>query len=243
MTAAEANEKYAEYLKGKRVALVGPASTALGTGKGKYIDDHDVVVRINKQFWAWDCWHDDIGSRTDVLYSCLVPTQTAGGIRLANKKFIRSQDYKFVVWGVMGKAMLREGFGSDLYSFKTVKNFLKVVGGKFPVPVIDTEHWRKAYWGCKGKPNTGTNAIWDILRYDIKSLYITGLSFYRTGYIPKYRNGLENPKRAKKHIIASSHASGENQLKYILSLIENDSRVVLDDFLLQQQLGSDKPTP
>jgi len=232
-----ANEQYAEYLRGKRVALVGPAATALGTGKGKYIDEHDVVIRLNKQFWAWECWHEDIGTRTDVLYSCLVPTQTAGGVRLSDKKFIQAQDYKFVVWGVMGKSMLRQS-GEDMYRFRLIKNFLKVVGGKFPVAVMDREQWVSTYWGCKGKPNTGTNAICDLLRYDIKSLYITGISFYRTGYIPKYRRGLENAQRAKRHINKSSHASGENQLRYILSLIEDDSRVVLDDFLMKQRIDS-----
>ena len=40
------NEEYFDYLKGKRVALIGPAKSVEGTRQGSVIDDYDVVVRI-----------------------------------------------------------------------------------------------------------------------------------------------------------------------------------------------------
>lgn len=225
------NEEVSEYLKGKTVAIVGPASTALGTGKGEFIDSHDVVVRINKEFFAIPGREKDIGTRTDVLYSCLVPTQTAGGVRLLNKKFIHAQPWKAVVWAAFSKHLLTLNEPPDFYAYKNMANFCKRVDGKFPVGHIDPDVWVKAYWGSKGKPCTGTNAILDLLNRDVKSLYITGLSFFKTGYVPNYRRGLESARAAHKHIIRSSHSSGDNQFKYVCSVIDGDSRVVLDSFL------------
>src|SRR5688572_8915743 len=57
-------------LKNKRVAIVGPASSAYQTNRGEFIDSFDFVIRINKsplvvkdgKFKA------DIGSKTDILF-------------------------------------------------------------------------------------------------------------------------------------------------------------------------------
>ena len=64
---------FKSFLSGKRVALVGPASTLLGEGRGAFIDGHDVVVRLNH---AWPLPEDlkkDVGSRIDVIYHNLNP--------------------------------------------------------------------------------------------------------------------------------------------------------------------------
>ena len=40
--------KYRKYLRGKKVALVGPASYLTKLNNGKIIDDHEIVVRVNR---------------------------------------------------------------------------------------------------------------------------------------------------------------------------------------------------
>jgi hypothetical protein len=58
-------------VRGKRVAIVGRAGSILGRGQGKEIDAADVVVRVN---WILPVPGDqvaDVGSRTDLLYTCV----------------------------------------------------------------------------------------------------------------------------------------------------------------------------
>ena len=60
------SKEFALLVRGKRVALVGPASSYDGLGRGAEIDAYDLVVRMN---WGpWDRNVDDLGSRTDILY-------------------------------------------------------------------------------------------------------------------------------------------------------------------------------
>ena len=58
---------------GKRIAVIGPASSAFQTGKGAYIDSFDLVIRINKSALTVDAGKHptDIGSRTDVEHGQL----------------------------------------------------------------------------------------------------------------------------------------------------------------------------
>jgi hypothetical protein len=61
----------AQFLRGKRVVVVGPAQTLLGTRSGARIDAYDVVIRFNSaiHFMPFsDQLRADIGTRTDILY-------------------------------------------------------------------------------------------------------------------------------------------------------------------------------
>ena len=50
-----------------------------GSGKGKEIDEYDIVVRINKGFPIEKGLESDLGSRTDIHYHCLCTTDDCGG--------------------------------------------------------------------------------------------------------------------------------------------------------------------
>ena len=61
----------AQFLRGKRVVVVGPAQTLLGTRSGARIDAYDVVIRFNNaiHFMPFSAQLGaDIGVRTDILY-------------------------------------------------------------------------------------------------------------------------------------------------------------------------------
>ena len=78
------SNKLNNYLKQKSVIIVGPSQNLIGKLKGKFIDSHDIIVRLNK------CWkipkelEKDYGSRTDILWHCM--KETSGGIFEIEKK-------------------------------------------------------------------------------------------------------------------------------------------------------------
>ena len=53
----------------KRIAIVGPASSALENENGFLIDGFDYVVRINKALITWNTENEKfLGTRTDILF-------------------------------------------------------------------------------------------------------------------------------------------------------------------------------
>lgn len=57
-------EKFEDWIKGKKIAIVGNSGVELGKGKGKEIDSHDVIVRFNN--YPLTGHEIDYGSKTDV---------------------------------------------------------------------------------------------------------------------------------------------------------------------------------
>lgn len=74
-----------DYIRGKRVALIGPGKALEGSGLGPTIDKFDVVVRINGGFKLMTANPGDFGSRTDVQvynqkFRLTWSTENLGGI-------------------------------------------------------------------------------------------------------------------------------------------------------------------
>jgi len=63
-----ADKEFYDYLKGKRIIMVGPAPYLEGRGLGKEIDSYDVVIRINHGIVLAKTNPEDYGSKTNVLY-------------------------------------------------------------------------------------------------------------------------------------------------------------------------------
>ena len=70
---------FKSILNGKTVAIVGPAQYMTGLGLGKEIDSFDVVVRLNRSCESIRNYSKDIGSKTDILYSCLIEKPANAG--------------------------------------------------------------------------------------------------------------------------------------------------------------------
>ena len=78
------------------------------------------------------------------------------------------------------------------------------------------------------KITTGFVAIYDLLQYEIKELYITGITFYRQGNLKKvkqYRHGLK-----RKHI-SKYHNNSSGEFSVFVDMCINDNRIVCDKYL------------
>lgn len=163
-----------EFFKGKSVAIVGSGPGVMDNDPG-FIDSFDVVVRANnyKLF-------PETGFRTDAFYSFFgnsikkkVKELKRDGVHLCmckcpNAKFMESK------WHRLNK----KERGTDFrYIYDSRKDWWFC---KTYVPTVDEfiEHF-----DLLGKhiPTTGFSAILDVLKYEPKSVYITGFDFFQSG--------------------------------------------------------------
>ena len=70
LSAIKPEGQYNNYLKGKRIAIVGPSKHILLEKNGAKIDDYDVVIRLK---WlpmkGFNTFKDFVGDETHVMYS------------------------------------------------------------------------------------------------------------------------------------------------------------------------------
>ena len=227
------NTSINDFIKNKKVALVGPASYMDGSNLGTEIDKHDVVVRINRGIESIDQHSKDIGSRTDVFYSCLIERAQQTGI-LDPKELKNKYKIKYIVAppdsnikGISSKTSFH-----SLVDRRKVKEISKLI----PVSIVDHEFHTKLANNVDCKPNTGFMAIYDLLRMNPAHLSIYGFSFYLDGFITGQKSGVENEKNCTEQEFAdmafnSKRHVQKNMWKYAKNTLLINEKVKIDKFL------------
>lgn len=181
-------QSFRSLVKRKRVILVGPARTLVGTKMGTEIDNYDIVVRTNNFFGVTDDMHPDYGKRCDILYLNPKTTRMYGlnkngrAIRKINKR--RKTLYSPIPlseWASKGlSAVVKfENDGVYVKDRGYVKNRSGVLLKKIPTSMTTIGRYNTL--GFRERPLLGIAAAADLLRYKPGSLHITGFDFYIDG--------------------------------------------------------------
>jgi len=210
---------YCNFLKDKRVALVGPSPSIIGSGNGNLINNCDIIVRMNKAIPVPVKLAADIGSRTDVLYNCMEPNPNSGGridIKLWNQHRVK--------WVCSSYPVLP-------FSVHNIKQFIhlnNMAPKKINFRCVAMNIYTPVAMSTKTRPNTGLLAICDILNCPVKSLYITGMTFGKDGYYREYNN----MSLDKYHKMANGVNHKQfPQFEYFCNLVKHDARIIPDKVL------------
>ena len=207
-----------QYVYGKCIALVGPAQSIIGTGKGEIIDQFDLVVRLNKSLPLPDNLTKDIGSKTNIVYNSLNTSDYPGQNNL-NPRLYKKANVSFMCSSYpFNNSIFKDDIASYVYKYKF----------ELPFKVMDDTKFNKFERLIGTRPYTGTCAIMDLLSYPIKYLYITGLDFYQTKYYSEYRAISKGELKSARN--GTIHQA-KPQLDYLKNISLFDNRILLDSFL------------
>jgi hypothetical protein len=212
---------YAEFIKDKTVCLIAPSATTVGTKQREFIEGHDVVARINNGFPVPEAMVPDIGERTDVLYHLL-------GVGIAGSEANFKQcigKVRFVV-SVHPRGETR------------TEAFIRFNRGRVPFEAVPTGLRQTVKRNIRGSPNAGVMSISHLLMMPIKSLHLTGFSFYTAGYYTGY--GGKSAHQAKLAIVRGGRGGGHDQpsqRSYLRHLIANATFPVTMDKRMEELLA------
>ncbi len=173
------------YLRDKRVVIVGPSPSC--ANEGSIIDSYDIVVRFNRSIpLNRDPVH--IGIRTDVLYTGLAEDV----VIVEGKDYAESLEQRYLMWADNGVKYIVT-WSDNSYHDNTQRHrnrSLRRISHRHNKLNVRQAH-RDIMYHYQTKyssyPFTGTLAIADLLRYDIKELYVTGVTFLTDGYYSGYK--------------------------------------------------------
>lgn len=161
---------------GKRIAIIGGADSATKAHLGKYIDDFDIVVRVNRGVSLTGTLGEYIGTRTDILFSGLDEHPVTGCGKIEIKK-----------WRANGVKKVYYTFYEPTFK-PFLDNFLLKNRGRLPLFQVSKKDYDELKVNYKLYPTTGFSTIYHLLKADFKELYITGFTFFRTAHQIGYNN-------------------------------------------------------
>lgn len=222
-----------EKFKNKKVAVIGPATSAFEKENGDYIDSFDYVIRINKAPYSWtEKKARFIGNKTDILFHSFYENENSGGgaldIDLYKKRGIR-----YLINPRTTFAAYRRTFNF----FRKYRN--KTTVYHLPRPFYEQMTAPFGNW----RPTIGYSALFSCLMAECELLYISGFTFFKTPYADGYRDHLKEMDKNIAHI--KSHGIHDVELEFELfkqDLEQSKCKKVIFDTQLEQILDSDYAT-
>jgi hypothetical protein len=207
---SNSNEKFEELIRGKRIAIVGPAKYMMNSGLGSEIDKNDVVIRINRSIETTRKYPNDIGKKCDILYSCLLETARNAG-KIVPSELRDDYGVKLVVAppesaynGISTQTKLHH-----MVNQQTVKKLVKTI----PLRIVSHKFHTELAKKVECRPNTGYMAIYDLLKFEPELLSIYGFSFYLDGFIPGCKSGIEKEKNVSEDEFANMAYSSKRHVQ------------------------------
>lgn len=208
---------FGEYIKYKRIALIGPSKSLIGQHQGLELDNYDLIVRLNKALPIPKSNISELGSRTDILYNSLNTADHPGENNI-DPKFFKKNDIKYLCCSYPNIYP----FQKDIGQFTNMNQNIQLPFRTLPLDLFD-----KLERILKCRPYTGICAIMDLLRFNIKELYITGMDFYATGYYKEYSNKPTDLKKLRNNNVHQAIP----QIVLLRRIVLNDERIKVDKIL------------
>jgi len=183
---------YAKYIRGKRVAIIGPAKTVEGKSEGEKIDSYDIAIRFNTTMNYMPFSEkliSDIGKTTTALYLC--PSSVFNLITkmswLDARKTLLDAGVKFIVYqnGNKHKKYDKGEYVYDQYLqpylayMKLSKYKLRAYYSNSSMDLLSD--WLSKHANTPLVARTGFLSIFDSVLHGASEIMIRGMTFYHAG--------------------------------------------------------------
>ena len=168
------------------MAVIGPASSAYEEENGEYIDNFDVVVRINRALWQMEKKDHEtkyVGSKTTLLFHQLMEESLHTGE--LNYELLHKYGLEHLVFS---RSTTRSGL-------RKVMQYYAAYPDAYPITLLDKDLYARLsepFNTPRLKPTNGYNALFTVLESNFRELYISGITFYRTPYAKGYRDNADS---------------------------------------------------
>ena len=225
------NEKYNKYFKDKKIIIIGPSSSLLCNKNGDFFDSFDIVCRIKKSYPIPENLTKYLGTKTNMLVTHLKSTNRVVDEN-GKKKSYYQNNFE------LKKPKVFNQLDYIYFPYPLIKQFLGFYDNfKINFPDIKTDiiipEDNKRYYGIKENlndydPKIGLMFIYDILKYDFKELYVTGLTFESDGFINDYKS----KEDFKNCNIRTNNIHNSNlEFEFFKKLLIKDNRIKIDKTL------------
>lgn len=217
-----------EIFKNKRIAIIGPADSVFDEENGHYIDQFDVVVRINNSInnSNFKLNNKYIGSKTTVLFHGLDESPIMGCGKVTPSQW-KKQGVEMVIFPLYEDRLQHQ-----------LNNYYYLNNKHLPIMQVNSVLYQNIVNSLDDyRPSTGFAAIYMILQSQFKELYVSGFTFFKTPHVKGYKEGIENNVEVNELIKKFNIHNPENEYKLFKKLVKSSNKNIKMDNVLNQLIN------
>jgi|ETNvirnome_2_130_1030620.scaffolds.fasta_scaffold36669_2 hypothetical protein len=227
---------YKDYVTGKRIAIIGPASYSLSLNIGSMIDSYDLVVRVGRSLEVLKQHPVSLGKKANILYNSFIRKPDQGGNPTLDLFTEHNIEWLCTApWDGYGHGHPNPDYCNStkqiLLHPLIDQSFLETALRSLSFHIMSRESASKINKILSSRANAGFAAIFDLLSYDIKELFICGYSFYLDPYINGYKKGCTATEADHTTRITRKKSIQGNHWQCLKDEVNKNTKVVVDPFL------------
>jgi hypothetical protein len=219
------NNDFSRLITGKKVIVIGPANYLKDNKISDKIDYFDTVIRVNSSIDISEKIPEIVGNRTDVVY-------TTCDIDHSNN----TNNRKIDLWIKNKVRHVRISPPAINLSFKSnILSFIRENNERLNYSIIEVEKYRNHMRGCSDTiPNTGFEAILDCLDHSPSELHISGITFFKGGYLDEYEGKVKTEQEVGEFFKrVNSHHNIDKQIKFFKEIFYNYKNITCDAYIVE----------
>jgi len=233
---------YLEFVKDKRVAIVGCSKTMDGSNLGEIIDSYDLVMRFNTALPLKYSKKNDIGSKTNIMCNCLSRIH-GGRISRSLLKIWKDSGVSWVIYPVpiasLKHDMYRDDYlltNEELSRYHFMYTFFKKINKNndnkkiVNLKTVSLDWYLNLKKQINSTPSTGLSGIYHTLSFPVKEVFICGFSFGSGGYYSGYKSNMRKSYYDKCYSKSKVH-NFDSEKEFVRNLYKKDERIKLDRYL------------
>jgi len=198
-----------DLFRDKRVVLLGPCSE-MSEALLEQVHNADILVTVNKGHRMPLFYELKRHVNKVLLFHCLEETEDGGG-GCINTREMRKKGFRELAYAQY------KGVSDHKVAAFHWKNYalLKLYR-------VDKDLYQELVDSVMGaRPTTGYGTIWTIAKSNCSHLYVSGLTFMRTPYSPKYDSGRTDLTRVRAVIEKAGNHNPDYELMSFCQLIKD----------------------
>tara|TARA_R110001592_G_scaffold358474_1_gene663479 strand:+ start:2111 stop:2776 length:666 start_codon:yes stop_codon:yes gene_type:complete len=216
--------KFEEYIKNKKVLIIGPASYLRDDPIIDAIDSFDTIIRVNSSIDLTLKIPDIVGSRTDIVFT----TADIDVCTNTNHRKINMWVDKGVKHVRICPPAIRHYYSQNIKSFERENN------KQLEFSVTDRKNYLEFVKKCEDTiPNTGLAAILDCLKYSPKIIHVSGITFFKGGYMKEYGVTTTTEKEVRKFFEKQGNHDIDKQIEYFKKIFADNKHLSCDDYIME----------
>jgi hypothetical protein len=216
---------FEDLIKDRSVLLIGPASYLLDTPIAEKTLNYDTVIRVNSGVDLVEKIPEYVGKRTDVLFT----TCDRDPSNDTNNRKVDSWIKNNVGHVRISPPGIRQHFQSN------IEMFIRENRDRLNFSIIDKQQYIDQISLCGDSiPNTGFSAIMDCLFHNPKKIHISGITFFKGGYLKDYEGRAKTEQEVRSFFSrVSSHHNIDKQIIAFKKIFASNENLSCDSYIME----------
>lgn len=217
---------FKDFIENKKIIIIGPASYLKQNPIADKIDEFDTIIRVNSSIDLVEKIPHIVGEKTDIVHATVAVDPSTN----TNHRKIDFWIKKEIKHLRISPPGIKPSWLANIRTFEELNR------NRLDYSIVNPHKYMNYVKECRNTiPNTGFTAILDCLEYNPEQVHISGITFFKGGYMSEYGISSISEKQVRELFSRVQNHDIDEQINFFRKIYK-ERKITCDNFI-KESLG------